>query len=123
MNPPPETAVGAEASIPQEAIPICLEADVPFGEGRSVALTNRRVGVFNTASGFFAVDNDCPHQGGPLSDGILADACVTCPLHGWRIDLRNGTVHGQPETVKTYELEVRDGTVWLLPGEQDETAT
>lgn len=114
---PPETAVGTDESVPQEAIAICLEADVPFGEGRSVALLNRRVGVFNTAAGFFAIDNDCPHQGGPLSDGILADACVTCPLHGWRIDLRDGTVKDQTETVQTYPLEVRDGTVWLLPEE------
>lgn len=116
---PPETAVGPDPSVPQDAIAICLEADVPFGEGRSVALVNRRVGVFNTAAGFFAIDNDCPHQGGPLSDGILADACVTCPLHGWRIDLRDGSVKDQTETVRTYPLEVRDGTVWLLPGESE----
>lgn len=114
---PPETAVGAEPLAPKEAIALCLEADVPFGEGRSVAMINRRIGVFNTAAGFFAIDNDCPHQGGPLSDGILADACVTCPLHGRRIDLRTGTVKDQSETVRTYELEVKDGTVWLLPGQ------
>lgn len=120
---PPETALPADkdTSVPDGAIALCLEADVPFGEGRSVALVNRRVGVFNTASGFFAVDNDCPHQGGPLSDGILADACVTCPLHGRRIDLRSGSVFGyEDESVKTYPLEVRDGTVWLLP-EGDES--
>lgn len=112
-------AVETESALPEGAIAICLEADVPFGEGRSVALVNRRIGVFNTATGFFAIDNDCPHQGGPLSDGILADACVTCPLHGWRINLRDGTVQGQSETVTTYPLEVRDGTVWLLPSEGD----
>lgn len=116
----PDTAVGIETTVPEGAIAICLEADVPFGEGRSVALVNRRVGVFNTATGFFAVDNDCPHQGGPLSDGILADACVTCPLHGWRINLQDGTVHGRDETVKTYPLEVHEGTVWLLPTPEDE---
>jgi nitrite reductase (NADH) small subunit len=115
MN-PPETAVGTD-QVPQEAIALCLEADVPFGEGRSVAMIERRIGVFNTAAGFFAIDNDCPHQGGPLSDGILADACVTCPLHGRRIDLRTGIVKDHDESVRTYPLEVRDGTVWLLPGE------
>jgi nitrite reductase (NADH) small subunit len=118
----PETALGTDATIPQGAIALCLESDVPFGEGRSVALMNRRVGVFNTAAGFFAIDNDCPHQGGPLSDGIVADACVTCPLHGRRIDLTDGSVHGHDESVATYELEVRDGTVWMLPGEEGEGA-
>ncbi|MFY9264556.1 MAG: Rieske 2Fe-2S domain-containing protein [Solirubrobacterales bacterium] len=97
-----------------EAIALCLAEDVPFGEGRSIALVSRRIGVFNTDAGFFAIDNDCPHQGGPLSDGILAEACVTCPLHGWRIDLASGQVHGREEQVQTYPLEVRDGTVWLI---------
>ncbi|MGH2906397.1 MAG: Rieske 2Fe-2S domain-containing protein [Solirubrobacterales bacterium] len=117
-----EAVQEVQAGPAEGAIALCLAADVPFGEGRSVALINRRIGVFNTASGFFAVDNDCPHQGGPLSDGILADACVTCPLHGWRIDLASGSVLGQSETVTTYPLEVADGTVWLLPreGELDE---
>lgn len=99
------------------AIALCLADDVPFGEGRSIAMINRRIGVFNTAAGFFAIDNDCPHQGGPLSDGILAEACVTCPLHGRRIDLQTGQVQGRDEQVQTYPLEVRDGTVWLLPSE------
>jgi nitrite reductase (NADH) small subunit len=107
----------ALTEIPTEAIAVCLESDVPFGEGRSVALMNRRVGIFNTAAGFFAIDNDCPHQGGPLSDGILADACVTCPLHGRRIDLRSGQVFGFDESVTSYPIEIRDGTVWLLPPE------
>ena len=101
------------------AIALCLADDVPFGEGRSVALVDRRIGVFNTAAGFFAIDNDCPHEGGPLSDGILADACVTCPLHGRRIDLETGQVQGHNESVRSYELEVRDGTVWLLDAEGD----
>lgn len=101
------------------AIALCLAADVPFGEGRSVALVDRRIGVFNTAAGFFAIDNECPHQGGPLSDGILADSCVTCPLHGRRVELATGKVRGHDEQVRTYPLEVRDGTVWLLPAGGD----
>jgi nitrite reductase (NADH) small subunit len=122
MN-PQEAVTEAQELDAAGAIALCLADDVPFGEGRSVAMINRRIGVFNTAAGFFAVDNDCPHQGGPLSDGILADACVTCPLHGRRIDLATGRVQGYPETVKTYELEVRDGTVWLLPEEGDPEPT
>lgn len=122
MN-PSEAAIEIGSVEPAQAIALCLAADVPFGEGRSVAMINRRIGVFNTEAGFFAIDNDCPHQGGPLSDGILADACVTCPLHGRRIDLATGDVQGYPESVATYPLEVRDGTVWLLPsgGESERT--
>lgn len=109
-------AAGTASVTMREAIPICFVDDVPFGEGRSIALVNRRIGVFHTPQGFFAIDNDCPHQGGPLSDGIVADACVTCPLHGRRIDLTTGQVQGHDEQVKRYPLEIRDGKVWLLPG-------
>lgn len=109
MN-PVETLAAASVGIE-----LCAVDDVPFGEGRSIALADRRIGVFNTAAGFFAIDNECPHEGGPLSDGILAEACVTCPLHGWRIDLDSGRVRGRAEQVQTYPLEVRDGAVWLLP--------
>ena len=49
----------------------------------------RRVAVFRTPDGFRAIDHACPHAGGPLADGIVADRCVTCPLHGWRFDLEH----------------------------------
>ena len=96
-----------------QAVAICETSDIPFGEGRSVAVSGRRVGIFNTATGFFAVDNGCPHEGGPLSDGIVGDACVTCPLHGWRINLEDGSGQGREESVRSYDLEVIDGTCWL----------
>lgn len=111
MNPP--IAVLAP-SARDDALALCPAADVPFGEGRSVTVGGRRIGVFHTEAGYFAIDNDCPHEGGPLSDGLLAEACVTCPLHGWRIDLRSGEVIGRAERVRSHPLEVRDETVWLL---------
>lgn len=111
MNPP--TATLAPPAL-DGATALCMAADVPFGEGRSVTVGDRRIGVFHTEAGYFAIDNDCPHEGGPLSDGLLAEACVTCPLHGRRIDLRSGEVIGRDERVRSYPLEVRDETVWLL---------
>ncbi|MBJ7347352.1 MAG: nitrite reductase (NAD(P)H) small subunit [Thermoleophilaceae bacterium] len=96
---------------------LCKESDVPLGEGRSIAFGDGRIGVFNTVEGFFAIDNACPHLGGPLSDGILSDSCVTCPLHGRRIELATGEVLGHDEQVTTYPLEVRDGTIWMMPND------
>ena len=65
-------------------------ADVPLWEGRRVTIEGRRIAVFRTDAGFHAVDGDCPHAGGPLQDGIVADDCVTCPLHGRRFHLGSG---------------------------------
>ena len=59
-----------------------VAGDVPLLEGRAVTVAGRRVAVFRLEDGAWAaVDAACPHQGGPLQDGIVADGCVTCPLH------------------------------------------
>jgi nitrite reductase (NADH) small subunit len=48
------------------------------------------VAVFHVEEGFYAVENVCPHQGGPLADGWLEGTTITCPWHGWCFDLRSG---------------------------------
>ena len=89
-------------------------ADVPYLEGRSATVQGRRVAVFHTRSGFVALEGDCPHRGGPLADGLLADGCVTCPLHNWRFDLRSGeVVAGGAGRVAVYDLVERDGDLFL----------
>ncbi len=87
--------------------------DVPVLEGRSVTVGDRRIAVFRLNDGSFrAIDAECPHAGGPLADGIVADACVTCPLHNRRFDLSTGRSDG-PEQVDVHEVDVRDGELWL----------
>jgi nitrite reductase/ring-hydroxylating ferredoxin subunit len=56
--------------------------DIPMREGREVAIGNRSVAVFHLGDKFLAVDNRCPHRGGPLADGIVSGESVVCPLHG-----------------------------------------
>ena len=87
--------------------------DVPMLEGRSVQFGAQRVAIFRLPDGWAAVDHSCPHQGGPLADGIVADACVTCPLHGWRFDLRSGQRQGGDERLRTYAVRERDGLLEL----------
>jgi nitrite reductase (NADH) small subunit len=88
-------------------------ADVPLLEGRSVRFGLTRVAIFHLPDGWAAIDHACPHAGGPLSDGIVADSCVTCPLHGRRFDLRTGARLGGEGAVATYEIRVRDGMLEL----------
>jgi nitrite reductase (NADH) small subunit len=87
-------------------------ADVPMLEGRSLWAGGRRIAVFRTPDGFRAIDGACPHAGGPLADGIVADRCVTCPLHGRRFDLHTGQSSAGP-AVRTHEVLERDGELWL----------
>ena len=90
-------------------------ADVPLFEGRSVSLAGHRVAIFRLADGFVALDAACPHAGGPLSDGIVADRCVTCPLHGWRFDLRTGAPAGggAGAGVAVHEVAEHEGDLYL----------
>ena len=94
-------------------------ADVPMLEGRSVRYGDGRVAIFRLAGGWAALANECPHRGGPLSDGIVADACVTCPLHNRRFDLATGVQAGGADRVATYEVRERDGLLELAVGSAD----
>ncbi|KCZ46666.1 MULTISPECIES: nitrite reductase small subunit NirD [unclassified Hyphomonas] len=95
---------------------ICALEDIPVRGSRRVGHAGGTIGVFRTAGQkVFAADNKCPHRGGPLSEGIVHDSAVTCPLHGWVFDLETGAARGADEgCLKTYPVEVReDGRIWI----------
>jgi nitrite reductase [NAD(P)H] small subunit len=93
-------------------------ADVPMLEGRSVEVAGRRIAVFRLPDGWAAIDHACPHRGGPLSDGIVAERCVTCPLHNQRFSLETGErIDGDGPGVRTYVVRERDGVLELRPAE------
>jgi nitrite reductase (NADH) small subunit len=95
---------------------VCHVGDVPAGEGRAVTVRGRRIAVFNTASGWYALDNACPHRGGPLADGVLADACVICPLHERRFALATGAPLSGGEGIAAHRVEIRGGAVFVELG-------
>jgi nitrite reductase (NADH) small subunit len=87
--------------------------DIPALEGRSVSVDGRRIAVFRTPAGLAALDAHCPHAAGPLADGIVADRCVTCPLHGRRFDLATGAALNGPERVAVHQVREADGELWV----------
>jgi nitrite reductase (NADH) small subunit len=95
---------------------VARSESVPLREGRAVTLAGREIAIFNLGDRFFATDNRCPHQGGPLCDGIVAGDAVVCPLHAWKVRLDSGAVErpaAQSACVTTYPTRVSDGVVWL----------
>jgi nitrite reductase (NADH) small subunit len=91
-----------------------LVDDLPMLEGRRTTIEGRRVAVFRLPEGLAAIDATCPHKGGPLQDGLVADSCVTCPLHDRRIDLTTGEVIGYEGTVAVHEVYVTESNdVWV----------
>ena len=94
-------------------IRVCSVEDVPFGERRAAVVGGRRVALFHTASGWYALDAVCPHRGGPLEDGIVADRSVICPLHERRFDLATGESFSDCPGVATHRVEVRGADVFV----------
>jgi nitrite reductase (NADH) small subunit len=89
---------------------------IPPREGRSVWLGARELAIFNVGDGFLATDNQCPHKGGPLCDGIVTGRSVVCPLHAWKIGLDSGAVERPGRVgacVPTYPVRVEDGIVMV----------
>jgi nitrite reductase (NADH) small subunit len=99
-----------------DAVRVCAVDDVPLGEGRAVTVGGRRIALFRTRNGWYALDAACPHKGGPLADGIVADRSVICPLHERRFDLADGAPLSGGCGVRGYDVTVvgRDVLVELI---------
>lgn len=87
-------------------------SDIPLRGARCVVTPMGKIGVFRTAADqVYAIEDHCPHKGGPLTQGIVHGASVTCPLHNWVIDLETGQALGADEgAVKTLPIRL-DGEV------------
>ncbi len=92
--------------------------DVPMLGAKVVAMPGGNVAVFRTADDeIFAVNDRCPHKGGPLSQGIVHGRHVTCPLHGWTIELDSGNAVA-PDTgcVRAVSVRVDNRRIFLARG-------
>ena len=81
-------------------------SDIPQRGARCLNTPIGKIAVFRTAADdVYAIEDRCPHKGGPLSQGIVHDGAVTCPLHNWVIDLQTGDAMGADQgCVRTYEV-------------------
>jgi nitrite reductase/ring-hydroxylating ferredoxin subunit len=78
----------------------------------TVVAGDREIAVFRLDGGFAAVENSCPHAGGPLAEGTVEDGIVECPWHCWRFDLRTGACRHSPmHRLRTYSLREVAGVV------------
>ncbi len=88
---------------------------IPLRGARLVKTEHGCIAVFRTgATEAFALDDKCPHKGGPLSQGIVHGKSVTCPLHNWVISLETGAVEGADSgSTRAYKINVKDGRLLL----------
>jgi len=94
---------------------VAMLDEIPPLGSRVVNTMQGDIALFRTAGGdVFALRDKCPHKGGPLSQGIVFDRKVTCPLHGWNIQLDDGeAVAPDSGCTHRYRVRVDKGEVYL----------
>ena len=89
--------------------------DIPKRGSRCIRMGETTIALFRSADDqVYAMEDKCPHKKGPLSQGIVHDNCVTCPLHNWVISLETGLAQGADSgSVMTFPVKEEAGVLFL----------
>jgi 3-phenylpropionate/trans-cinnamate dioxygenase ferredoxin subunit len=100
-------------------MPVLVEvadaADVPAGKVRTVTANGKRFALANYDGTFYAIDDECTHDRGPLDQGELVGHEIECPRHGARFDVLTGRATRLPAVrpVRSYPVTVKDGKICI----------
>jgi pyruvate oxidase len=97
--------------------------ELPEGRVTTVAAGHKSVALVHYDGTFSALDNHCPHQGGPLGEGSIENGLLRCPWHGFDYCPLDGKSPGFDDEAITYPLEIRDGDVFIGVKEDTHVAT
>ncbi|NJN16103.1 MAG: Rieske 2Fe-2S domain-containing protein [Oscillochloris sp.] len=100
-----------------ERVPTLQFDDLGAGKMVYFSIDGLPVALANVNGTVYAFGDSCRHEGGPLSAGVLIDATVTCPWHGWTYDVRSGKSIVPPVGLRipTYPVEIgTDGMIYVL---------
>ena len=98
---------------PPEGFEVVLHIDaLKEDEVTQIIIAGTAIAIARSKDGFFAIENNCPHAGGPMSEGFLEGNQISCPYHGWAFDLRDGSCTTNPQScLQTYEVQTIDTAV------------
>ncbi|HET7909283.1 MAG TPA: Rieske 2Fe-2S domain-containing protein [Nitrospira sp.] len=97
-----------------EFITVAKVEEIPSGTGKTVQVNGIWIALFNLNGSFFAIDNTCPHAGGPIGEGKLSGEIVACPWHGWQFNVRTGEREDNPNfTVACCPVRVQGSEVQI----------
>lgn len=95
-------------------IPVAKISEVPNFGKKVVTVSGQDVLLINVKGSIFAVENECPHQGSPLSAAIVKDDYISCPRHGYRFNLSDGSCSEHPDyTLRTFPVELRGDDILI----------
>ena len=93
--------------MPNTFVPVAKTNEIRIGEFKPVQVNGRNLLICHTESGFYAIDDTCTHDDGPLADGWLEGEAIECPRHGARFDVKTGTVLCLPAAVPIHSYPVK----------------
>jgi 3-phenylpropionate/trans-cinnamate dioxygenase ferredoxin component len=90
-------------------------AEVPPGRGKLIEVNGTRVVLARVGERVYACADTCSHRGGPLSEGKLSGARLTCPWHGWMYDVRSGQclLPARGSAIATYPVRIEGDEIWI----------
>jgi nitrite reductase/ring-hydroxylating ferredoxin subunit len=90
-------------------------AEVPTGRGKLTEVNGTRVVLARVGERVYACADTCSHRGGPLSEGKLSGARLTCPWHGWMYDVRSGQclLPARGSAIATYPVRIEGDEIWI----------
>jgi nitrite reductase (NADH) small subunit/3-phenylpropionate/trans-cinnamate dioxygenase ferredoxin subunit len=93
---------------------VAKTSDIPADTGKTVEVSGTAIALFRCNGQIYAIENTCQHAGGPLGEGSLSGACVTCPWHGWEYDVTTGVCQTNPSvTVRTFPVTIQGDDVFV----------
>ncbi len=97
-----------------EWIKALAASEIPKGGAKKIEVGTKEIALFNVDGTFFAMDEMCPHRGGPLSEGQVEGGVVSCPWHGWEFEVKTGISPVNPAAcVHTYPVRVDGSDVFI----------
>jgi nitrite reductase (NADH) small subunit len=97
-----------------ELVKICVMGELPQpGEAREFSAGSRMLCIANIDGVIRALDNECPHRGGPLAEGMVEDGKLICPWHAWAFDPATGATSSSQERVAVYPVTTEGEEVFV----------
>ena len=88
--------------------------DLEIGKSAIIMVGDKEIALFNYKGEYYAIDNTCPHKGGPLGEGRIEEGILICPGHEWRFELKTGWCPQNPELyTEVYPVKIHDEKIYI----------
>ena len=99
-----------------EFVTVASTDEVKVGERIVVEVDDHYIAIFNVDNRYYAIEDVCTHDDGPLAEGYLEGTTIECPRHGAKFDITSGKVLSMPavKSVPRYEVKVSGNEIQIL---------